>query len=231
VILSGWFIWKIIAIGSLGKMYRSHDNDRACSMCKQPSNCWQTLQETAQRPIKIDGLYVMKVLGDSVSVINSAEDFSDIGFFMRWRAIQRCRSEVKRLAATPSRPEILAPSVDRGWAFHERRGLLAVAAVVTTADYPPRVAQVVLRALLDECGACNGSFPNGQSSVVHHGIAEYQDPQNVAQIMTIQERLEEAHEIMVANLEEPLTAGDRIDDMLQLLEAMESNKPPKCCVA
>jgi hypothetical protein len=182
-------------------------------------------------PTRICALYLMESLGDTVVIVDGAEDFGDLRFFSRVRARNHCRSEVMRLAFAPSRSEISGPYESHVFEFHERRGLLAVAAVVTRPQYPALRAQVILRALLDERDVCKESIPNQRYSVVHDGIVQFQDPENVLQLMTPRECIDEAHYFMVQSLDLPLTPGDTIEHMLEQIAAAEPKKERECCVA
>jgi synaptobrevin family protein YKT6 len=187
--------------------------------------------------MKIYAMYIMQRRGDTATVIDSALDFTDIGFFYRRSAIEVCNIVAERLASAPT-PERLVSASEQNLMFHKMRAGDIVALVVATQDYPSRVAFVILREIMHEFERCGGALPNGQSSVIRHGITQYQQPGNADKLTRIQENLEETREIMVQNLQKAIARGESLDRMLEKAENIsaqarafgrESGKLNTCC--
>jgi synaptobrevin family protein YKT6 len=187
--------------------------------------------------MKIYGMYLMEKNGDTAKVIDSATDFSDIGFFRRGSALEVCNFAAKALAASPS-PDRLQTAQEHQFTFHKMRNGNVVTVIVATADYPSRVAFGILREIMREYDACQGVLPNGQSAVIRGGIREYQQPRNADKITKITENLEETREIMTKNLQLALARGESLEQMIlksqeisnqARLFVRESKKLNGCC--
>jgi hypothetical protein len=120
--------------------------------------------------MKIYAMYVFDKTDETARLIDSASDFSDVGFFYRGSALEVCTVVAQNLAASPS-PDRLTTVQERSYMFHKLRVRDAVALIVATQDYPSRVAFGILREIMREYEACAGLFPNGKSSVIHRVFA------------------------------------------------------------
>jgi synaptobrevin family protein YKT6 len=187
--------------------------------------------------MKIYAMYVMEKTGDTARVIDSATDFSDVGFFYRGSAVEVCNTIAKGLAASPSQDR-LTTAKEQQFMFHKMRNHDIVTIIVATQDYPSRVAFGILREIMNEYDACAGIFLNGKSSVIQRGIREYQQPRNADKITKIMENLQETQTIMTKNLQMALARGETLEQMLAKAEgisdqarmfARQSKKLNRCC--
>jgi synaptobrevin family protein YKT6 len=187
--------------------------------------------------MKIYAMYLMQKRGDTATVIDSDLDFSDIGYFYRRGALEICNFCAERLASAQTTEQFVSAS-GHNLLFHKMRTRDVVAIVVATHDYPSRGAFVILREIMHEYETCGRSFPNGQSSVIRRGIAQYQQPGNADKLTAIQENLEETREIMVQNLQKALPREESLEHMLENAEnlsaharafARQSRNLSSCC--
>jgi synaptobrevin family protein YKT6 len=187
--------------------------------------------------MKIYAMYLMEKTGDTSRVIDSITDFSDVGFFYRGSAVEICDFFAKGLAASPSQDRLTTVQ-EQQFMFHKMRNQNIVTIIVTTQDYPSRVAFGILREMMNEYLASAGVLLNGQSLVIRRGIREYQQPRNADKITKITENLQETQMIMTKNLQMALARGETLEQMLTKAEgisdqarlfARESKKLNRCC--
>lgn len=158
--------------------------------------------------------------GNESATIDSAVDFSDIGFLYRKNVQELCDFAVKQLAAAEDQTAYVSakePKIEQ-CLFHKFRKDNSIAIIVVDAAYPSRAAFNILRELMTEYDSTNGNFPNGQSKVIHKGITEYQDPNNADKLAKIQANLDETKDIMVQNLEKAIGRGESLNEMLEKSE-------------
>jgi synaptobrevin family protein YKT6 len=195
------------------------------------------MEITSFHKMKIYAMYMLEKTSDTARIIDSATDFSDIGFFYRKSALEVCNVVAQHLAASQS-PDRLTTVQERQFQFHKLRLENTVMLIVATQDYPSRVAFGILREMMNEYETCAGILPNGKSSVIERGIRDYQQPRNADKITRIRENLEETREIMTKNLELALMRQESIEDMLEKSQNIssqarmfmrESKKLNGCC--
>ena len=188
--------------------------------------------------MKIYALYIYRQNNDKATLIDSAKEFSDIGFMYRKNAIELADFASSQLATSKNTQSFMSAK-EKNLMFHMyRKGEAAVIAVVSE-DYPSRVAYSILKEIMGEFDQCSGRYPGGKSEVIKRGIVQYQEPKNADKLLQIQSNLDEAKEIMIMNLEKAIGRGEKLSELAEKSEtlseqskmfAREAEKMSSCCV-
>jgi synaptobrevin family protein YKT6 len=187
--------------------------------------------------MRLYALYVMKRNGDQVTVLDSAKDFSEVGFMYRRSATELCDLAATNLAISP-KPDRFMSVQEKQFLFLIFRKNEAVTVVVASEDYPSRPGFTILREIMGEYDQCSGRFPGGKSAVIQRAIHEYQDPRKADKLLQIQTNLDEIRDIMTQNLQSALARGETLAQLAEKSEnisaqskmfAREAEKLNKCC--
>lgn len=188
--------------------------------------------------MKIYAIYFYRKESGKMALLDSATDFSDIGFVHRKNAQEICQfgsfqladgNNTNRYVSAQEGPYILnlyRPSADVG------------IVIVTDQEYPSRSSFAILRQISTEYQDNGLSFPGGQSATIRKGITEYQQPERADKILQIQKNIEEIQQVMVTNLEMAIARGETLEEMAERSDQLsaaskafvrQSKKLNGCC--
>ena len=176
--------------------------------------------------MKIYSLYFfLRDRDGKMQLVDSVNDFSDIGFIYRKNAIEICDFAVNQIA-NGTNPNNMITAEEQKYLISMLRPNQQTAAVIACdKDYPSRAAFSILREIANEFSTSGNKFPGGKSAVMKKAIVEYQNPANADKIIKIQENLDEIQRIMVMNLEEAIGRGESIEQLAQKTDHLsESSK-------
>lgn len=187
--------------------------------------------------MKIYALYLYKVEGEKSIVVDSAKDFTDVGFLYRKNCVEISDFFSAQLASSKN-PQANVTAEEQQFLFQCSRMDNYCAILVSTKDYPTRPAFSILREIFKEVKNCGGVLPNGKSSVIQRGIVEYQDPTKADKLAQIQQNLDQTREIMVMSLEKAIARGESLEELAEKSQNIsdqskifvrESKKLNRCC--
>lgn len=159
-----------------------------------------------------------------MTIIDSADDFSDIGFLYRKNAKEICDFAVAQMANGTNPNTRITAQENKFLISMYRPSQTTAVLIAVDQEYPSRAAFSILREIANEYQGLGNKF-NGKSQVIHKAIVEYQNPANADKILKIQENLDEIQRIMVMNLEEAIGRGESIDKLAEKTDHLsESSK-------
>ena len=160
-----------------------------------------------------------------MTLVDSVNDFSDIGFLYRKNAIEICDFAVNQLANGTNPNQMITAEENKFLISMLRPTPNSAALIAVDKEYPSRASFSILREVANEYQNQGNKFPGGKSVVMKKAIVEYQNPANADKIIKIQENLDEIQRIMVMNLEEAIGRGESLNQLAQKTDHLsESSK-------
>ncbi|EAY19661.1 SNARE protein, putative [Trichomonas vaginalis G3] len=189
--------------------------------------------------MKIYSLYLYQKGADGkMKLVDSANDFNDIGFLYRKNAIEICDFAAQQMADGSNMNTYITAEENKFLISMYRMRPNVAILIAVDKEYPSRAAFNILREIGTEYETNHLQFPNGKSAVMKKAIVEYQNPANADKIKKIQENLDDIQKIMVTNLEEAIGRGQKINELAEKSEHLsesskmflrDSKKLNRCC--
>ncbi|OHT03616.1 SNARE protein [Tritrichomonas foetus] len=187
--------------------------------------------------MKLYAIYLFRTVGEKATIVDSAKDFSDVGWMYRKNCVEICDFASTQLAQSKN-PQQRVSAEEKDFLFHAFRKDNVCAVLVGTKDYPSRAAFSILREVMSEYDQCGGNLPDGKCKTIQRGIVEYQNPEKADKMAQIHANLDQTREIMVTNLEKAIGRGESLNELAQKSEtisaqskmfAREASKLNSCC--
>ncbi|OHT01380.1 Synaptobrevin YKT6 [Tritrichomonas foetus] len=151
---------------------------------------------------------------EASEMVDSAKDFSDVGFFYKKSVNEICDFTVKQLANSLN-PIKQVTTEKNEFLFHVLRKDDVCSILIATKDYPSRAAYAILREIQNEYFIYNGSYPGGKSKSIAKAITVYQNPLHVDRLAQIQKNLDDTREIMILNMEKAIGREKSLEELCE----------------
>ena len=157
-----------------------------------------------------------------MKLLDSADDFSDIGIFYRKNAKEICDFAAEQMANGTNNNQMITAKQNKYIISMYRATPNCAALIAVDEEYPSRASFSILREITNEYQGLGNKF-NGKSRVIQKAIVEYQNPTNADKILKIQDNIAEAQRIMVMNLEEAIGRGESLDQLAEKTDKLSNS--------
>mmetsp|Transcript_13740 Transcript_13740/g.29008 ORF Transcript_13740/g.29008 Transcript_13740/m.29008 type:complete len:200 (+) Transcript_13740:158-757(+) len=197
--------------------------------------------------MKVVGITILRVGGDDPVPLSMACDLSSYGFFQR-QGVKEMLTFFSKTFTKRTEPGQRQSITHESYVVHcyvRSDGLSG--AVITDAEYPARVAFVLLTQLLDEFTTTLGdSWKSMEASTdstpfpsLEDYLVKYQDPASADKVTKIQNDLDETTQILHKTIDSVLERGVKLDSLVEKSDDLsrqskmfykQAKKTNSCCV-